>query len=267
MYFHTLAYSASLAAGPNLDTAAVADEVVGVRNSHFILTNPMNMIAALPVGALLTRARFGNAALSQLGINHLWPLEVSATIPDLPQLIDYRDEPFALPQNEEITIESSNSAAGPTQSSAIMWWAAPEWNRNFPAYLDRLMVRATATVVAGTETTWTALANITFERDLLNGVYAVVGCWVVAANALAFRLRFPAQPSVGGKQFRPGGLVQDAANLQPHPMFNGGLGEWGRFHTFELPQVQVLADAAGGTYEMRMALLYLGKDEMLLQRT
>ena len=117
-----------------------------------------------------------------------------------------------------------------------------------------------------TELTPSDYARMLHDRLGRNGVYAVVGCWVVAANALAFRLRFPAQPGVGGKQFRPGGLVQDAANLQPHPMFNGGLGEWGRFHTFELPQIQVLADAAGGTYEIRMALLYLGKDEMLLQR-
>lgn len=266
MYWHCGAYSASLAAGPNLDTTAVLDEVITRRNNHFIFTNPMNLLAALPIGALMTRARFGNAALSQLSINHLWPIEVSATIPDLPQLVDFRDFPLELPQNEELTIELSNSGAGPTQSSVVMFLGDPAWTRNFPPHLDRVNPRATVVITAGSETTWTALAEPVFERDLLNGVYAVVGASLVGADALAFRLRFPDQPDVGGKQFRPGALVQNAANLQPNSMFLGGMGEWGRFHTFSPPEVQVLADAAGGTYEMRFQLLYLGKDESLLRR-
>lgn len=266
MYHHIAAYSASLAAGPNLDTTAALDEVITRRNSHLIFTNPLNLIWALPIGALLTRARFGNAALSQLSINHLWPIEVSATIPDLPQVLDYRDFPLALPQNEELTVELSNSGAGPTQSTVILGLADPQWSQNFPSFLDRVTVRATVVITAGSETTWTALAEPVFERDLLNGVYAVVGAALVGADALAFRLRFPDQPDVNGKQFRPGGLVQNAANLQPNPMFMGGLGEWGRFHTFSPFEVQTFADAAGGTYEMRLQLLYLGKDESLLRR-
>lgn len=264
MNFHLAAYSASLAAGPNLDTAAVADDILGIRNNHLILTKPTNLIATYQIGALMTRARFGNAALTQKGSNHLWPIDVSATVPRLPAVNDLRDNPIVLPMNEEITIESSNSGAGPTQTSVLMWLARPNWTQNYPPFYDRLTSRATVTLAAGSETTWNALATLAMERDLLNGVYSVIGASLVGANALAFRMRFPDQPFPDGKQFRPGALVQDTTTTSPWAGFRGGFGEWGRFHTFTLPQVQTLADAAGGTYEMRLDLLYLGDSESLL---
>lgn len=266
MYWHVAAYNESVAAVTNDDITAVADEVLTRRNNHLIFTDPFNLLAVYGLGSLLSRLRFGNAGLTQLGNNHIWPLEVSATVPDLPQAYDLRDAPMRLPMNEDLIIEGTTTAAGPSDVNVVLLLGKPEFNMNFPPHLARLMTRATAVVTAGAESAWTALAELTFERDLLNGVYAVIGASCVAANAVAFRFRFPDQPAVGGKQLRPGGLVQDAANLQPNPMFMGGLGEWGRFHTFTPPEVQVLDDTAGGTYELRLALLYLGEDESLLMR-
>ncbi len=264
MRFHLAAYKESVDNTANTDLNAVADEILTRRNSHFIFTEPVNLLAVYGFGGVISRLRFGNAALTQKGSNHIWPLEVSATIPDLPQLMDMRDAPMMLPRNEELTLEATNTAAGPTETGAVLLLGKPGWSMAWPAHSDRLVARATCVIAAGTETTWTALSEIVMERDLLNGVYAVVGASVVAADAIAARFRFPDQPSIGGKQFRPGCLVQNAANLAPHPMFFGGLGEWGRFHTFSLPEMQVLGDAAGGTYEVRLQLLYLGQDEGLL---
>jgi hypothetical protein len=266
MYMHLSAYSASLAAGPNLDTAVVADEVIGTRNNHLIFTDQYRLLAAQPIGALLNRARFGNASLQKYSFNHLHPLTVSATQPTNPQFMDCRESPIELPQNEELTVELGNSGAGPTQSSVLLALAADGWSMNLPRGAAELVTRATAVVAAGSETTWGPLANLVFERDLINGVYSVVGCSVVAANALAFRLRFPDMRSVNGKQHRPGWLVQDTNTTYPNAVWRGGFGEWGRFHTFSPPQIQTLADAAGGTYEVRLNLVYLGSDKSLLDR-
>lgn len=263
---HLAAYSASLAAGPNLDTTVVPDEVIGSRNSHLIFTDQYRLLACQPIGALLNRARFGNAALQKYSFNHLHPLTVSATQPTNPQVLDFRGDPVELPMNEELTVELGNSGAGPTQSSVILALGSDRWSMNLPTGDAELVARATAVVTAGSETTWTALANMTFERDLINGVYAVVGASVVAAGALAFRLRFPDQMAVNGKQHRPGWLVQETFATQPNLLWKQGFGEWGRFHTFSLPQIQTLADAAGGTYEIRLNLIYLGADKGLLQR-
>jgi hypothetical protein len=69
-----------------------------------------------------------------------------------------------------------------------------------------------------------------------------------------------------GRQLRPGGLIQNTAALNPMPNQRFGFGEWGRFHTFELPSIQIYSDAAGGTYEVRLELTYLGQSNSLLQQ-
>ncbi len=266
MYHHLIAYSASLAAGPNLDTTAAPDDVLMVRNNHFIFTNRYNLLGALPIGALINRSRFGNASLQRYSFIHLHPLNVGALPLSNPQFMDLRDTPMELPLNEEITIESGNSAAGPTQTSALLVVGTPDWSMNQPGVLARITVRATATIVAGAAGTWGALANITFERDLINGVYTVLGCSSILATGLAFRLRFNDQPSINGKQHRPGWFNQPTHTLNPHPAWKDGWGEWGRFHTFSPPQIQYFGDAAGGTAELRLVLGYLGEDDSLLRR-
>lgn len=264
MRFHLAAYNEAVGAVTNEDINAALDEVFTRRNSHLIFTDPVNLLAVFGIGSLLSRLRFGNQGLVQKGQNHIWPLNVSATIPTLPAAYDLRDNPLRLPTNEEITIEGTTTAVGPSDVNAVLLLAWPDWSMNFPPHRDRLMTRCTAVIAAGAESAWTALSELVFERDLLNGVYAVVGVSVVAAAAIAFRMRFPDQPARFGKQLRPGGLVQETAALNPHTMFQGGLGEWGRFHTFTPPEIQVFDDTAGGTYEVRLNLLYLGEDESLL---
>lgn len=266
MDWHLSAYNESMGSVTNSDVDAVADEVFTRRNSHLIFTEPYNLIGAYVLGSLTSRARFANAALTQKGTQHLWPIDVSATVPDDPAMIDLREYPMVIPQNEELTIEATTTGAGPSDVNVLLWIARPNWSRSLPPTLARVTTRATATIVAGAESAWTALADLVFERDLLNGVYAVIGAWVVAANAVAFRLRFPDQPSRGGKQLRPGGLVQDTAALAPWPGQNGGLGVWGVFHTFTPPEIQLLDDTAGGTYEVRLSLLYLGESPSLMPR-
>jgi len=45
------------------------------------------------------------------------------------------------------------------------------------------------------------------------------------------------------------------------------LGEWGRFHTFTPPQLEVFDDTAGGTYEVRLHLVRVGEDRTLVNNT
>lgn len=265
MYFHTAAYSESLGAVTNSDVDAVADEILQRRNAHLIFSEPFDLIAAQPFGDTLTRLRFANPSLTVRGTSHMWPLMRSAVNVSRPRPYDLRDMPLRMPQNEELTLEATLTAAGPVQAGAVLWFAKPQWTRSLPAGIEQLLVRATAVVAAGSETTWTALAPLVMERDLFNGVYAVVGCAVTAANARAFRLDFPSQRVVEGRKLRPGGLVEDAVGDFSWEAQMLGLGEWGRFHTFELPSIQVLADAAGGTYEIRLAVVYLGSDQALLR--
>ena len=262
--YHLAMYSESLGSVTNSDINAATDDVLGVRNSHLILTEPYDLIAYHGASSTLTRARFGNASLQQIGIPHLFPLGRSDTIPARPEIVDRRVLPIRLPMDEEITIEATTDAVGPVISNFVLWLKPEGETYNLPMGRDRLQVRATAVVVAGAASAWTALANLTFERDLLAGSYAIVGAVVVAANAIAFRLRFPDAVTIRGKQLRPGALVMNAVGLMPWEAQFGGLGEWGRFHTFSPPQVQCFDDTAGGTYEVRLDLVYLGQGRELV---
>lgn len=266
MYWHVAAYSESLGSVTDSDINAAQDDVYITRNSHLIFTEPTNLLALYGGSTTLTRARFGNQGLQQKGRVHLWPLARTDTIPSRPKLMDFTDRPMAIPLNEELTIEASTDAVGPVIVNFVLWLGDPRWSDRLPSGRDRFITRATAVVVAGAASAWTALASLVFERDLLNGVYAVVGAHCVAANAVAFRLRFPDQAPAGLKQLRPGGLVQNALGDFPWEKQDAGFGEWGRFHTFNPPQIQTFEDTAGGTYEVRLDLIYLGESLALLNR-
>lgn len=259
MYHHLAMYSASLGAVTNSDVTTPTDGVFSTRNSHLIFSENYNLISAHGRGTLLTRARFGNIGLSYRGTNHLFPLLAGATVESRPGVIDYRAFPMKMPLNEEITIEATTSAAGPAAVWIMLRFAAPQWSMNLPSFKDRIKVRATSVVAAGTARTWGALTALTFERDLFNGTYSVIGAQVIGAGAAAFRLFFPVQRLVNGRQLRPGGLITQAIGDIPDPAQAGGLGEWGRFTTFEPPMIQSFDDTVGSTYEIRLDLAYLGE--------
>lgn len=265
--FHLSMYSESLGTVTDSDVNAAADEILTVRNSHLIFTKPYDLLAAYHGSSTATRARFSNPESFVRNYPHLWPISRSDTIPSRPMLMDYRDMPFRLPLNEELTIQATTDAAGPVIYNAALYIGTPNWSMQLPQSDDPpVIARGTAVVVAGAASSWTALANITFEREFYNGVYAVVGADVIAANAIAFRLRFPTSPLYDGKTLRPGGIVVNTIGDVPWFAHMGGLGEWGRFHTFETLQLQTFDDTAGGTYEVRLKCLYLGNSVDLLQQ-
>lgn len=266
MNWHLTAWNANLSLANNQTTALVDDTVLQRRNSNLILSEPYNLLAAYAIGVDMTRARFNNVALTTRGVPHLWPITRSATVVSRPRITDLRDMPLKLPVNEEIIMEVSQDgpAMGTSQSSVVAWVGKPDFKRNIPrGHMFR--VRATVVITAGAENAFTALATPVMERDLFGGVYSVVGAHLVAANGIAFRMFFPRQPCIEGRQHRPGGLVQNAIGDHPWEAQDMGFGEWGRFHTFEPPQVQVLSDAAGGTYELRLNVVFLGEDQSLLR--
>src|SRR5262249_47570798 len=112
-------------------------------------------------------------------------------------------------------------------------------------------------------------AALTFSQSLRGGAYAVCGCVVQGTNAVAYRLVFPRYHLYHSRKLRPGGLVQtaigDVLNLQLEPWVVG-MGDMGRFHTFEPVQFELFGTVAGAiTYQIFLWLVYLGEDPNLLQ--
>lgn len=264
--FHFAAYTESVGSVTDSDINAVTDDVLQVRNSHLIISQEYDLIARHCMGSTLDRLRFGNVALTYRGQPHFFPVSQSATVISRPEVEDLRSSRIKMPLNEEITLLGTTNAIGPADVVGHLWLAKPEWQPQEPNGEELGWVRATVVITAGAEAAWSNLAAIAMERDLFNGVYAVVGAQVVAANATAFRMDFRTHKCVGGRKHRPGGLVMNALGDIPNALQSYGLGEWGRFSTFELPSIQTLDDTAGGTYEVRLRLKYLGESLDLLHQ-
>lgn len=268
--FHILAHSANLGvAAANVVIPAVSDDIFIDRNNGFIFTEDW-AIAALYAGAVsLTDVRSNDPKLNGINRHHIFPLNRSLTTPSPYNLQDLRKEPLALPQNEVFTWEGSNNLGAATEQTRVFELIIPNsWTMELPEHLQRITVRFTGASV-GILDSWSIPTAMTFpDQDLRGGVYSVVGCQIFDAGSPAFRLLFPRQQFTNGRQLRPGGIGLEAIQNIPDKIFNSGMGEWGRFHTFETPRISILANAAGASVqEGRLDLLYLGEDESLLQGT
>jgi hypothetical protein len=269
--FHLLAYSNVFAGAATLqDATAVADANFSIRNGHYILTEPYNLLAATGLGATLSAMEFNVPSINALGKHNLFPPITSLTVPANPNIDDYTDSPPRLPINEEIAIAQSDTAA--ETATALLWIGTPDWNRNIPSQqpgqgilMRRIRVLATQSVTK-VANAWSADTALTFETTLRGGVYSVVGASCVAAGCQAFRINFPRRPLYSGRKTLPGDLCIQTFGNQIWRKGPNWLGEWGRFHTFEPPFIEVFGSAAGAvTTQLFLDLIYLGTDVSLLQ--
>jgi hypothetical protein len=274
MGFGMLAFGkATGAASTDQDMVATADTDFPGRNSHQLFTLPFNLIGQFAQGATLTRMNVGSATWNAIGKFNLWPITIGATIPSPPQMqwLDqlpsyYGGYGVPIPMMEEFQVFNTDGAS--EQVTYFMWISTPDQVKNLPPGKMPFWVRCT-TAVAGLANLWSGPGAITMEQTLRGGVYAVVGATAWATNVQAFRIVFPRYKLYGGIRLRPGFLASNAAGdlgearSQVNPYV---FGEWGRFHSFELPQVEHYKTASSATaLEVRLALIYLGQDDSLLQ--
>jgi len=99
----------------------------------------------------------------------------------------------------------------------------------------------TATAVANA---WTLISPVTYEQQLPFGKYSVLDSEHNSTNAIAHRLTFD-------QQYERPGMLSFATGLgrTPYRISYGAFGELGRFHTTNLPRVEVLCNAADTAHE------------------
>lgn len=254
----------------DLDMTAVADAEFAPRNNHIIFTEPYDCAALVAMGATASRFNVQIPQWNAIGRFNVWPIMISsAKILSPPRVMWHFPNGPHFPQKEEITIKVTAGAA--ENDCAMLFPITPGHSRNLPAGEQTIPIRATAAitqVAAG----WSAPVALTMEQSLRGGVYSIVGAECVCVNSAAFRLIFPSSRFYKGRRLRPGWLCQDVIGDLPDTRFHIDpyyLGEWGRFHSFELPQIEVfgIAAAAGVTVELRLWLKYLGSDDDSLLRS
>lgn len=262
--------SAATAGASNVDFSAASDPDFTQRNSHYVFTEQYELACVASCGASLTKGRFQVPTWNAIGEFNLWGANRSATVPTNNVIDNYYYLTLPIPQNEEFQVQWSNNLGASTeQEQSLLVFTTQDWSANLPN--GRLPIRARASfTVTPTVAAWSGPQTITLSSNLRGGVYAVVGARCQGTNSFAFRIIFPRYRLYHGRKLRPGWVVQNAVGDAP---FASGLndtlfmGEWGRFHTFELPQVEVFGITAGSvTYQVFLDLVFLGEDISLLNQ-
>lgn len=269
--YHTAVYyaSAATAGTSNYDFSAATDSVFTQRNNHYTFTVPLILLRQYGVGASLTQGRYQAPTWNAIGEFDIINVNDSATVPTNPQFDDYIDSPPQLPINEEFQVQYTNNLASSTEvESSTLHIGSGDWNRQVTPGQFSLLVQAKLTSFTPTAGAWSGPQAITLISNLRNGVYEVQGMALQGAHALAGRLVFPTQRPYMGRYFRPGCIAQAAlGNQLPQQakFLERGLGVRGRFHTFELPQIDIFGLAATSTtYYLFLWCAYLGTDLGLL---
>ena len=263
MGFALLAYSDTTGGSvTDHDMVAAVDSDFSQRNSHYIFTEKYRLMAACYLGASVTRVNVQVPTWNAISRFNLWPLNKSADVPSPPQVCWFRDMMPDIPTNEEFTVK--NTSAASEVDDLFLWLATTDWSANIPPGKLVIPVRVTATITIVAHA-WSALGALTFEQSLRGGTYAVVGAEFQGTHMTAFRVVFPKYKLYGGRKLRPGWIAQNAvgdleeASMQINPY---RLGEWGRFFTFEPPQLEIWGNTAGSTtIEGRLWLVFLGEQD------
>lgn len=252
----------------SFDLTNVPDPNFSGRNGHFVFTEQYSLLAASHLETSATRANLSSGTLNAISKPNIFPSNRSATVPSNPQVDFEYFNRLPIPVNEEIAFQVSNNLGAATEQAwGLIWLATSDWSANIPRGKSPICMRATATIVPAS-LTWSGGTALTFEQSPRGGVYAVVGAECQGTNLIAFRLLFPRFKLYNGRMLRPGSLCINAlgdVNLSRGLIDQYWLGEWGRFHTFEPPSIEVIMTTGASTpCEIRLFCEYLGESPDLL---
>jgi hypothetical protein len=272
--YHLLSYYASQAAGASYaDTAFVIDNTLSSRNNHPIFTEDYELAATYVGGASITAARWSSATWNAIEQPEIYPVNLSLSVPTNPQVSDMRNFPRRIARNEEVQVQLSNNLGSGSEPEFVLAWIRPlGFKPSLPtpsAEFGNLgRVRAIFTFTGAiTVGVWSSDLVITITNTIRPGTYALIGCNVVCAHGIAYRFNFPRAPLYQGRKLYPGNLVEAAYGNIPLRQEDYWLGELGRFDTFELPLISILAGTTttSATYTGYLDLVYLGSGMMSQQ--
>lgn len=238
--FHLAANFVALANVANTEVPALQDDVLQLRSARHTPSEDLFLFGGYASAVTLVRSRLNAPTTRLVAPSFLIPVQTTLLPPTDPNFMDVRQNPFRLKKDEGIIWESTDSAAGPN-NHYILSVLSPRLD---PAPVgDMYTIRGTSTTAA-VASTWTTI-TVTWDSDLPQGIYAVVGGMYIATNAIAFSCIFE------GQYWRPGGLGSANAGVRPYAAFlKGGFGKWGQFRSLNPPGIRVLNDGTDAVHTL-----------------
>jgi hypothetical protein len=226
--------------------AAIPDQHITTEADDIVVPEwASNLLAALPIGATISRAQISSPSLRKNLLVDCPVLEVGALPSGRNKILDMISYPKILEPSEGLRGLVAEAAAGAERESMFVWLA--DKIDDMPSG-EVVWVRCTSTTTL-TAYAWT-LCVLTFGQQLPAGKWAIVGARMFGASAIVFRFVLP------GSAHRPGG-VAFTGPTQDQVFINepGILGKWGEFdHRFP-PQMEVIANAADTSQVVFLALV------------
>lgn len=246
--YHLCAYTETIDNTTDNDINAVVDDILTIQNNHYVLSQPMNLLAAAVMSATLSRAKIASPSMRQIASPFVRPINVAATPGNNPNVWLLDRNPFLIQAFEEIQVQAT-SAVAMTESFAAFLWLGDQVTPSPAGNVIPLRWTSSTAAVIGS---WTTL-TITFADTLPSGVYTMVGSECQSTTGRAHRWIVPNQ------LWRPGMLSYTALSQRtPYAMSLGQFGQMGRFRSNDLPRPQVLCTAADAAHEGYLSVIRTG---------
>lgn len=232
---HISAYNISFtAASVETEAAAIVDSYFTIQNNHLLPQRPVSILFAAALGVTLSKARINTPTLGVITSPFIMPMSPLLSMSSPMKFSDYSQDNLQLAALEEVQAFVTHTAAGAEQNMVLLGFDMGKMAQP-PGNVYTIRGTAVATLTANV---WTNLGTITWQNTLPSGVYAVVGAVFQSASGVAGRLILENTP------YRPGCPAQLLVTDWTAELFRrGNLGQWGTFHNYAMPQVEMLATA------------------------
>lgn len=234
--FTVVAFSESQnLAGARGNLAGVPDQHVKVYGNFIYIPSYNHLIGGVAcIGATGEEARIVSPSLRTVNPFYIVPVRGAIESQGNDDVSIDPNVDLVLVENEGIECEIINTPGGVEQDSVLVF-LAPSAITPVSGNIYTIHFSINVALVAGE---W-AFTTITFDDELPNGNYTIVGAHFIIDDAVAARFVF-----VGGT-YRPGCPTVDAdSDLTQNKFRRGRFGDWGQFHTTQPPGVEVLSSAA-----------------------
>lgn len=250
MKHHLLAFTdAVVASQANLQISAIPDDVYFEKNGRYQMPEQSWLLWGGIYGLGATGGRVNTPSTRLRGFPQLWPINRDILPLVNNMVLDMRHFPLKLREEEDLEIDvSTDATAGPNDMAALVAICQEQPNYNVNVQDLRWIVASAAPITPALG--WSPVSPITIIDPQESGRYNVYGMVAIdaAPDTIAARLVFRNQTE------RPGCPVNAAYDTMFDKLFTGGLGLWGQYDTYNLPQLQALGDA-GGTPTLNLRLL------------
>lgn len=250
--FHVSAYTASANPATLTQVAAANDTILQIRDSALVVAGVHKLGAAWAVAANLTRLQLQAPSLRKVAQLEVQPLmhamPGAGGYPSMMERDFMYGVPIELDDGEELAAFVTDSG-GVAERINIFVRLHKEMPKSHDGKFFSIRITSSQTLVANA---WTNCA-LTFDQNLPNGKFRVVGARFNSAGAQAFRIFFI------GQTYRPGGVAQQSdLAIDPDSQRYGRLGIWGEFVFNAPPSIDVFSTSADTSEEGVLDLEYLG---------